>query len=122
SVLFGHVLLAYVEQFYRDGNRLKEVYVRADILPLGAGDGAGTEVALDRGYVARLLGMHANTRNSVDGVGDRDFAIETLAALALIAARLARLIGDPVFGSQPSAPSAPSGTAEAQADPNATRE
>jgi hypothetical protein len=96
-VLFGHYLIAYVEQLYRDGNRLKEVYVRADILPLGAGDGAGVEVALDRGYVARLLGMHANTRNSIDGVGDRDFVIECLAALALLGTRLARLIGDPVL-------------------------
>jgi len=94
AILFGHYLLAYVEQFYRDGNRLKEVYVRADILPLGAGDGAGAEIALDRAYVARLLGMHANTRNSIDGVGDRDFTIEHLSALAMIAARAARVIGD----------------------------
>lgn len=94
-VLVGHILIGYVEQFYRDGNRLKEVYVRSDILPLGAGDGAGVEEALDRGYVARLLGMHATTRNSVDGAVDRDFAIECLAALALIGARAARLLGEP---------------------------
>jgi hypothetical protein len=96
-VLLGHYLLAYVEQLYRDGNRLKEVYVRADILPLGAGDGAGVVVAVDRALVARLLGMHANTRNSLDAVGDRDFAIEHLAALALVAARAERLAGDPVL-------------------------
>ena len=104
SMLLGHVLLAYVEQFYRDGNRLKEVYVRSDILPLGAGDGAGVAVALDRGYVARLLGMHANTRNSVDGAVDRDFAIECLAALALIGARVARLLDDPACGLTPPGP------------------
>jgi hypothetical protein len=103
-VLLGHVLIAYVEQFYRDGNRLKEVYVRSDILPLGAGDGAGVEVALDRAYVARLLGMHANTRNSVDGAVDRDFAIECLAALALIEARAARLLGDPACSLAPARP------------------
>ena len=97
-VLFGHYLIAYVEQLYRDGNRLKEGYVRADILPLGAGDGAGVDVALDRGYVARTLGMHANTRNSVDGAGDRDFAVETLATLAGVTARLARLFRDPILG------------------------
>jgi hypothetical protein len=97
-VLFGHYLIAYVEQLYRDGNRLKEGYVRADILPLGAGDGAGVDIALDRGFVARLLGMHANTRNSVDGAGDRDFAVETLATLAGVTARLARLLHDPVLG------------------------
>jgi hypothetical protein len=97
-VLFGHYLIAYVEQLYRDGNRLKEGYVRADILPLGAGAGAGVDVALDRGYIARVLEMHANTRNSVDGVGDRDFAVETLATLALVTARLARLLRDPILG------------------------
>jgi hypothetical protein len=103
-ILLGHALIAYVEQFYRDGNRLKEVYVRADILPLGAGDGAGVEILLDRGYVARLLGMHANTRNSVDGAVDRDFAIECLAALALIGARAARLLGDRACSLTPADP------------------
>ncbi|MGE3271983.1 MAG: hypothetical protein AB7P40_24735, partial [Chloroflexota bacterium] len=90
----------YVEQFYRDGNRLKESYVRADILALGAGDGAGVTVSLDRGFIASLLGMHANTRNSVDGAADHDFAVETLASLAAITARLARLLGDPVLKPQ----------------------
>jgi predicted branched-subunit amino acid permease len=64
---------------------------------LGAGDGAGVDVALDRMYVAHLLGMHANTRNSLDGVGDRDFAVEALASLALLDARLTRLLNDPVL-------------------------
>jgi hypothetical protein len=115
-VLLGHYLLAYVEQFYRDGNRLKEVYVRADILPLGAGDGAGVEVVLDRGAMARLLGMHANTRNSVDGATDRDFAIEGLAALAMIGARVVRLVGDPACGFGAVSGSHPLALASATAD------
>jgi argininosuccinate lyase len=90
-LLLAHHLIAYVEMFYRDGNRLRENYVRADILPLGAGEGAGVADAVDRVYLASLLGMHTSTRNSLDAVGDRDFVVEHLASLAIIAMHLSRL-------------------------------
>ena len=98
-ILLAHHLIAYVEMFYRDGNRLRENYVRADILPLGAGDGAGVPYPVDRAYVAELLGMHTTTRNSLDAVGDGDFLLEHLASLAIIATHLSRLAEELVLWS-----------------------
>ena len=98
-VLLGHHLLAYLEMFYRDSNRLRETYVRADILPLGAGAIAGATYPLDRRYLASLLGMHTSTRNSLDAVGDRDYVVEHVAHLALVAMHLSRLAEDLVLWS-----------------------
>jgi argininosuccinate lyase len=90
-VVLGHHLLAYVEMFERDAARLMDAYVRVDVLPLGAGALAGSPYPLDRSYVARLLGFSAVSRNSLDAVSDRDFIVEHLAALGLLATHLSRL-------------------------------
>ena len=82
-VVLGHHLLAYVEMLDRDSSRLRDAFVRADVLPLGAGALAGSPYPLDREYVARLLGFAAVSRNSLDAVSDRDFLAEHLAALAI---------------------------------------
>lgn len=116
-ILLAHHLIAYVEMFYRDGARLRETYVRADILPLGAGDGGGVPDPVDRAHLAELLGMHTTTRNSVDAVGDRDFVVEHLATLAIIAMHMSRLAEDFILWSTAEfgfleldgPPSAPSG-------------
>jgi argininosuccinate lyase len=90
-VLVAHHLLAYREMFERDLERLRDAYRRADVLPLGSAALAGAAYPLDRQYVARLLGFGSISRNSLDAVSDRDFVVEHLAALALIAMHLSRL-------------------------------
>ena len=96
-VSFGHHLLAYVEMFSRDAERLTEVQRRTNCLPLGAAALAGTSYPLDRERVARTLGMvDAEGRacvcqNSLDAVSDRDFAIEFTAAAALCMVHFSRL-------------------------------
>ena len=96
-VSFGHHLLAYVEMFSRDAERMAEVRARTNRLPLGAAALAGTSYPLDRERVARTLGMvdaqgHASLcQNSLDAVSDRDFAIEFTAAAALCMVHFSRL-------------------------------
>jgi argininosuccinate lyase len=89
-VNLAHHLLAYWEMLERDAARLRDCYVRTDVLPLGAGALAGSPYPLDRQYVARLLGFSQVTRNSLDAVSDRDFLVEHLGALATIAMHLSR--------------------------------
>jgi argininosuccinate lyase len=98
-VLLGHHLLAYAEMFERDVQRLCDAYARADVLPLGAGALAGSGYPLDRGYVAEVLGFGAVSRNSLDAVSDRDFLVEHLAALSMIAMHLSRLAEELVLWS-----------------------
>jgi argininosuccinate lyase len=98
-VVLGHHFLAYVEMFERDASRLTDAYVRVDVLPLGAGALAGSPYPLDRAYVARLLGFGAVSRNSLDTVSDRDFIVEHLAALAVLATHLSRLAEELVLWS-----------------------
>jgi len=98
-VVLGHHLLAYVEMLDRDASRLRDAFVRADVLPLGAGALAGSPYPLDREFVARLLGFAAVSRNSLDAVSDRDFLVEHLAALATIAMHLSRLAEELVLWS-----------------------
>jgi len=90
-VSFGHHLLAYVEMFARDAERLAEVRRRVDRLPLGAAALAGTSYPLDRERVARELGMEGVCQNSLDAVSDRDFAIEFTAAASLCMVHVSRL-------------------------------
>ena len=89
-VSFAHHLLAYVEMFARDAERMNEVYARTNRLPLGAAALAGTSYPLDRGAVAKALGMDGICRNSIDAVSDRDFAIEFTAAAALCMVHVSR--------------------------------
>jgi argininosuccinate lyase len=87
----AHHLLAYVEMTQRDWERLGDVYRRVNISPLGSGALAGTTFPIDRHYTAKLLGFDGVYANSLDGVSDRDFAIEFLAAASLIMVHLSRL-------------------------------
>ena len=89
-VSFGHHLLAYVEMFERDAQRMGEIHVRTNRLPLGAAALAGTSYPLDRDGVAAALGMNGVCQNSLDAVSDRDFAIEFTAASALCMVHFSR--------------------------------
>jgi argininosuccinate lyase len=93
-VLFAHHLLAYVEMLQRDRDRLADCAKRINVMPLGAGALAGTTLPLDREFVCKQLGFDAVTRNSMDAVADRDFAIELLSALAIFAMHVSRLSED----------------------------
>lgn len=90
-ISLAHHLLAYFEMLQRDWERLGDVAKRVDISPLGCGALAGTTFPIDRHYAAKLLGFSQVYRNSLDGVSDRDFAIEFLAAASLIMVHLSRL-------------------------------
>lgn len=87
----AHHLLAYVEMTQRDWQRLGEIYHRVNTSPLGCGALAGTTFPIDRHYAADLLEFEAVYSNSLDGVSDRDFAIEFLCAASLIMVHLSRL-------------------------------
>jgi argininosuccinate lyase len=90
-VSFGHHMLAYVEMFARDTERMADVRRRVNRLPLGAAALAGTSYPLDRERVARTLGMEGVCQNSLDAVSDRDFAIEFTAAASLTMVHVSRL-------------------------------
>ena len=96
-VSFGHHLLAYVEMFARDAERMADVRRRVNVLPLGSAALAGTTYPLDRERVARTLGMVDEQglarvcQNSLDAVSDRDFAIEFTAAASLCMVHISRL-------------------------------
>jgi argininosuccinate lyase len=89
-VLVGHWLLAYVQMFLRDADRLADCRRRLNRCPLGSGAVAGATLALDRGLMAEQLGFDGLTANSIDATSDRDFAIEFVNALSLLAAHLSR--------------------------------
>ena len=93
-VLVAHHFLAYVEMVQRDAERFADAANRINRLPLGSGAIAGSTIALDREYVAKLLGFPEVTRNSMDAVSDRDFVAEMLFALALTGVHLSRLSED----------------------------
>ncbi|MBU4610118.1 argininosuccinate lyase [Achromobacter sp. GG226] len=90
-VTFGHHLLAYVEMFARDAERLADCRRRVNRLPLGAAALAGTSYPIDRERVAATLGFDGVCRNSLDAVSDRDFAIEFCATGALVMTHISRL-------------------------------
>ena len=90
-VSFGHHMLAYVEMFSRDAERMADVRKRVNQLPLGAAALAGTSYPLDRELVARTLAMDGVCQNSIDAVSDRDFAIEFTAAASLAMVHISRL-------------------------------
>ncbi|MEJ8837097.1 argininosuccinate lyase [Ramlibacter sp. AN1133] len=89
-VSFGHHMLAYVEMFARDHERMLDVRRRVNRLPLGAAALAGTTYPLDREAVARELDMEGVCQNSLDAVSDRDFAIEFAAAASLVMVHVSR--------------------------------
>jgi len=89
-VLVAHWLLAYVEMFLRDSERLASCRKRVNICPLGSGAIAGATLALDRRAIAAELGFDDITANSMDATSDRDFAIECVQALLLLSLHLSR--------------------------------
>jgi len=100
-VLLAHHLLAYVEMLDRDAGRLAAAADRADRSPAGSGAVAGSGLRLDRRSVADRLGFAGITENSIDAVADRDYALETIAALAILLGHLSRLAGELVLWSTP---------------------
>jgi argininosuccinate lyase len=97
----GHWLMSYFWMLARDRDRLRDARRRTAVLPLGSGALAGTPFPIDRAALAGELGFDAVSQNSLDAVSDRDFAAETLFALALIGVHLSRLAEDVILFSNP---------------------
>jgi len=89
-ILVGHWLLAYVEMFLRDADRLADCRKRLNVCPLGSGAVAGATLPLDRTFMAETLDFDAPTANSIDATSDRDFVLEFVNALSLLATHLSR--------------------------------
>ena len=89
-VTLAHHVLAYCEMFKRDIDRLDDTYRRTNVMPLGSGALAGTTYPLDRQAVCDALGFDSITKDSMDGVSDRDFCIDLLSALSVIMMHLSR--------------------------------
>ncbi|MGC2477476.1 MAG: argininosuccinate lyase [Candidatus Sulfotelmatobacter sp.] len=89
-VLVGHWLLAYVEMFLRDADRLADCRKRLNVCPLGSGAVAGATLPLDRSAMAKGLGFDGPTANSIDATSDRDFVLEFVNSLSLLALHLSR--------------------------------
>jgi argininosuccinate lyase len=100
-VTFGHHLMAYVEMFARDDERMHDCRRRVNRLPLGAAALAGTSYPIDRERVARTLGFESVCANSLDAVSDRDFAIEFCAAASLVMTHISRLSEELVIWMSP---------------------
>jgi len=100
-VTFGHHLLAYVEMAARDRGRFADARERLNESPLGSGALAGTPFRIDRAMTAKALGFKRPMANSLDGVADRDFVLETLSACAIAAVHLSRFAEEIVIWSSP---------------------
>ena len=98
-VSLGHHLMAWFEMLQRDHGRLGDCAKRMNQMPLGSAALAGTTYPLDRAYTAELLGFDQPTRNSIDAVSDRDFAIEFCSAAAICMAHLSRIAEELVLWS-----------------------
>ncbi|MEE9138511.1 MAG: argininosuccinate lyase, partial [candidate division NC10 bacterium] len=90
-VLWSHHLMAYVEMLARDSVRFQDCLTRITVMPLGSGALAGTAYPIDRDALAQDLGFPEVSRNSIDAVSDRDFALEFLAGASIIMMHLSRL-------------------------------
>ena len=100
-VTFGHHLMAWVEMLERDYGRFHDCRRRLNLCPLGAAALAGTSHAIDREYTAALLDFDGPTRNSLDSVSDRDFAIEFTACCSLLMVHLSRFAEELVLWASP---------------------
>ena len=98
-VLVAFHLLAYVEMFERDIGRLKDWARRTSLSPLGSCALAGTSFPIDRDFTSQELGLQGPTRNAMDSVSDRDFALEMLSTLSIIAVHLSRMAEEIVLWS-----------------------
>lgn len=93
-VLLPHHLLAYVEMLERDKSRLYGCWKRTDVMPLGSCALSGSSLPTDRKFVAKQLGFHEVSANSMDAVSDRDFIVEFISDMAIIAMHLSRMSED----------------------------
>ena len=93
-ILYSHFLLAHVEGLFRDADRLAAAREAADLCPLGSAALAGTAFPIDRAALARELGFRGVTANSLDAVSARDFALDYLYAISVLATHLSRLAED----------------------------
>jgi argininosuccinate lyase len=100
-VTFGHHCMAYVEMFGRDRSRVRDAIERLDESPIGAAALAGTPYPIDRHMTAESLGFREPTRNSIDTVSDRDFALEFLSIAAISAVHLSRFAEEIVIWTTP---------------------
>ncbi len=100
-VLLSHHLLAYIEMFKRDLDRLRDAYRRMDVSPLGSGALAGVTFPLNREAMAEELGFARISANSMDAVADRDFVAEFVFALATAVVHASRLCEEVVIWSTP---------------------
>ncbi len=100
-VTFAHYLLSYVDELERDFQRLEEAYKRVNLCPMGAGALATSSFPINREMVAELLGFSEVLENSIDAVSSRDFVLETMAVLTIIAVGISRLVEDLIVWSSP---------------------
>jgi argininosuccinate lyase len=100
-ISFAHHLLAYVEMFGRDRTRLEDASMRLNESPLGAAALAGTTYPIDRHMTAKALGFSGPMANSLDAVSSRDYVLELLAAMSIIATHLSRLAEEMIFWTSP---------------------
>jgi argininosuccinate lyase len=98
-ISLSHHLLAYLEMFHRDRDRISDNLKRIDIMPLGSAALAGTNFPIDRSYVAKLLGFSVVSHNSMDSVADRDFMIEFCSAASILMMHLSRFCEEIVLWS-----------------------
>ena len=98
-VSLAHHLLAYLEMFGRDRERLADALKRTNVMPLGSAALAGTNFPIDRHHTAKLLGFPEVTHNSIDGVSDRDFIIEFCSAASILMMHLSRFCEEIVIWS-----------------------
>jgi argininosuccinate lyase len=100
-VTFAHILVSYVDALQRSLKRLKETLPRVNLSPMGAGAIATTSFPINRERTAGLLGFSGVLENSIDAVGSRDFVLETLADLTLLAIDVSRMAEDLIVWSSP---------------------
>ena len=100
-VTFGHHLMAYVEMFGRDASRFADARARMNESPLGSAALAGSPFPIDRHATAKALGFDAPMANSLDGVSDRDFALEALSAASICSIHLSRMAEEIVLWTTP---------------------
>ena len=98
-ITFGHHLMAYAMMYLRDLDRLKDVYKRTNVSPIGCCALAGTTYPTDRQMEAKGLGFNSVCQNSLDGVSDRDYCVELLSALSILMMHFSRLAEEVVLWS-----------------------
>lgn len=100
-VTFAHILVSYFDSLQRSQNRLEETIPRINMCPMGAGAIATTSFPIDRKLTATLLGFAKVLQNSIDAVGSRDFVLETLSNITLLAIDISRVVEDLLVWSSP---------------------